>query len=159
MWRGNELSLIQYGTAVCVEWMGRGNPDNTLKKILAFKDFFLEEPIGDGANVVRAAMPEWMGNAALHDAHKSFLLRAKPSWYRQFWPKLNDELAMVWPRSPEKQRTTSDERQKEKLVARAIRLKERADAARTDAHDAAIKAGLDPNTMKPKLDPELAALK
>lgn len=151
MWRGHTHYLVMYGMAVCIEWQYRGNPDNTLKKMRGFLvDNDETEP------------PEWLGDEALHEAHRSFLLRSQPSHYRRFWPDLPDDLAMVWPRSPEKQRTSQDAKQKEKNIARAKKMKERALLAIEEAHDAAIKAGLDPETLEPiadvEVDPELAAL-
>lgn len=151
MWRGNEHTLVKYGMAVCIEWAGRGNTDNTLRKIMAYKSDF--EPSDD---------PEWLGDENVHVAHQSFLLRSQPSFYRRFWPDLPDDMAMVWPRSPEKQRASQEDKMKEKLVKRAHKMKERAEAAVEDAHDAAIKAGLDPETLEPmadiEADPEMAAL-
>jgi hypothetical protein len=151
MWRGNEQTLIQYGIIICLEYKSRDNTDNSMNKINAFrKEFPASDP------------PEWLGDEAFHLSHQSFLLRSQPTHYRQFWPDAPDDLATVWPRSPEKQRTTADDKNKQKLITKAKKMKERAEAAIADAHDAAIKAGLDPDTLEPisevEAEEELAAL-
>lgn len=152
MWRGSEQTLIKFGMAVCFEWSSRDNTDNVLKKIVAFRTEF--EP--------DTPEPEWLGDEKFHASHRSFLLRSQPTWYRQFWPDEPDDLAMIFPRSPERARQSTDIKQHDKLVQRAHKLKEKIELLKEDLHDACIKAGLDPDTMEPisevEVDPELAAL-
>lgn len=146
MWRGNERFLIKYGMNICVEWQARGNNDETMPKLLQYKSVFHEN--SDVA-------PEWWGSEDVILAHRSYLLRSMPSHYRQFWPDLADDLPMFWPRSPEKTKRNPERREREKLIKRAWRAKSNAETAAQAARDAAIVAGLDPDTMEPIPDHEL----
>lgn len=121
MWRGNELFLIdKYAPAIMFEWMSRENNDNTLIKVMEFrKDYPVDEGHTDDP-------PEWFGDPVLHDAHKSYLLRLEPSKYRQHWPDVSDELPMVWPRSPAKQRANRPKREAQRLLNKAKRAYEKA---------------------------------
>lgn len=86
MWRGYTNALVQYGAAVCVEWVERGYKDTCLEKILAYYD-------RDRA----AAPPHWVGNPEFHAAHRSNLLRKAPEHYKQFGWEEADDLPYVWP--------------------------------------------------------------
>lgn len=117
MWRGNELWLIdRYAPAICFEWASRENNDATLEKILAFRPQFAEGTPDP---------PEWVGGP-IHDAHKSYLLRLQPSVYKRHWFDLSDELPMIFPRSPEKQRVNRDKRETQRLLNKAKRSYEKA---------------------------------
>ena len=74
MWRGHERALVEYGVACCDEWIGRGYKDTCREKIMAFREVF---PNTNG-------MPEWWGDAEVHDSHKSRLLQKDPVYYGQF---------------------------------------------------------------------------
>lgn len=152
MWRGNEEFLIRYGMVVCSEWASRGNADNTLAKIMKFKSDFTGETVP----------PEWWEDEAFHKSHQSQLLRLQPSHYGEMFPETPDDLPIVWPRSPAKTRQTKEEKDQQKAVQKARRLKERAENAIQDARDAAIAARLDPDTLDPiddiEVDEDLAAL-
>jgi hypothetical protein len=43
------------------------------------------------------ALPEWLGDEALHRSHRSALLRKDPGWYGRFFPDVADDLPYVWP--------------------------------------------------------------
>lgn len=146
MWRGNERFLCRFGVAVCMEHQARGNAGQTAEKILEYRGNF--DPETDVA-------PEWWGDEAVHDSHKSYLVRQQPSHYRQFWPEIADDLPMIYPRSPEKSRKSPDRRERDKLIKKAYRAKDKADAARQAAIDAAHAAGLDPDTLEAIPDDEL----
>lgn len=149
MWRGNEGFLINYGMVICSEWMSRDNADNTLSKIIKFRQDFTDN-----------TPPEWWGNEEFHLSHQSQLLRLAPSHYREYFPDTPDDLPLCWPRSPAKTRATKEEKDKDKAIKRAHRLRERADNADIEAREAAVAAGLDPDTLDPiaEADPDLAAL-
>lgn len=153
MWRGNERFLINYGIVVCSEWMSRGNTDSTLAKMMKLRADFPEE--SDKA-------PEWFGTDELHKSHQSMLLRLQPSHYKPYFGDTPDDLQMFWPRSPQKVRATREEKDQGKKIQRAKRMKERAENAIQEAREAAIEAGLDPDTLEPladvEVDPELAIL-
>ena len=146
MWRGNERFLCRYGLAICMEHQARGNSGQTAQKILEYRNEF---------GVETDVEPEWWGRDEVHDSHKSYLVRAQPSHYRQFWPEIADDIPMIFPRSPEKTRKSSERRERDKLIKKAYRAKEKADAARQAAIDAAHAAGLDPETLEAIPDDEL----
>jgi len=92
MWRGYEETLAHYGMAMCDEWIRRGYKD-TLRprfeamlpenyKLLYYYSF---------------TYPTWWGNEQFHRSHRSNLLRKKPDFYRELWPKECDTLSYVWP--------------------------------------------------------------
>jgi hypothetical protein len=84
MWSGYESALVEYGVAVCQEWLARGYKDTCLGKIEAFKQG-------------RAVKPEWLGNTTFHASHRSNLLRKDAEWYGQFGWEESDDLPYVWP--------------------------------------------------------------
>lgn len=147
MWRGNEISLIRYGTNVCLEWMARGNADQTLKKIKEYLYTFEDH----------AADPEWLGDEAFHESHRSHLLRLQPTYYRRHFDDTADDIPLIWPRSPEKARPTREERTREKAVKKAEQSKDKAQRAARVAMQDAFAAGLNPVTLEPMTEAEIAA--
>lgn len=86
MWRGYESVLVEYGVAVCAEWLGRGYVDTCLGKIVE-----LLPPVA-------SCSPPWLGDEAFHASHRSNLLRKDPVHYGRFgWTEPHD-LPYVWPR-------------------------------------------------------------
>lgn len=81
MWRGYEGMLVEYGVAICDEWINRGYKDTCRDKILEF------DP---GDRVV----PFWLGDPDLHRSHQSNLNRKDPDFYTFDVP---DDLPYVWP--------------------------------------------------------------
>jgi hypothetical protein len=140
MWRGNEVFLANYGMAICAEWMSRGNNDNTLAKIREARKSFDEGT---------ADPPEWFGDSEYHLSIQSQLVRLQPSHYKPLFPDTPDDLPLVWPRTPAKVAATAEEKEQEKKVKRAVRMKDRADNAYEDFLDACKEANLNPQTMKP----------
>ena len=86
MWRGYSNSLIEYGIAICDEWIKRGYKD-TLKDRLR-NMYPWHQP---------APKPPWIGNHQFHRSHKSNLVRKHPGHYRKYWPTIPDNLEYVWP--------------------------------------------------------------
>lgn len=146
MWRGHERFLIRYGMAICFEWQSRGNADQTLEKIIEYNNVFGPETDD---------VPEWWGREHLHLSHQSHLLRSQPSHYRDKFPDVRDDIPMIWPRSPERSRKTKERRERDRLIKKAYAAREKAHAADIAARDAAIAAGLDPDTMEAIPDSEL----
>jgi len=89
MWRGYEMALIHYGIAMCEEWIRRGYKDTLLPR---FKSLIPNPNI-----IYSFELPSWIGDEKFHRSHRSNLLRKKPDFYRQFWPKETDNLDYVWP--------------------------------------------------------------
>lgn len=90
MWRGHEVSLCQYGAAMCWEWQRRGYKDTLL-------DFFasaLAQYDEDGRTYMP---PAWLGDETIHASHRSNLLRKDPQYYGQFGWSEDSTLPYVWP--------------------------------------------------------------
>jgi hypothetical protein len=66
MWRGYELQLAEYGMVVTDEWIARGNADTCMAKLQQHVEW---------AESGEMLKPDWFGDPALHDSHKSNLLR------------------------------------------------------------------------------------
>ncbi len=87
MWQGYEEALALYGFTIMCEWIERGYNDHVDRMGYFFHRTTIEIP----------PMPPWLGDPAFHRAHRSNLLRKLPEHYRQFWPRLRDDLEYVWP--------------------------------------------------------------
>lgn len=100
MWIGYEAALAMYLKAIIDEWTGRGHKNEAQKVevvdgailVTLHKDW---KPLSMTDPVV---MPDWLGNAEFHAAHRSALIRKKPDWYRQFGWTETDDLPYVWPK-------------------------------------------------------------
>ncbi len=88
MWRGHELSLIEYGEAVCEEWIKRGFNDTCLLKIGNMRADFAGKP---------DAHPVWIGREELHLSHQSNLIRKDPIYYIPVFGNVADDMEYVWP--------------------------------------------------------------
>ena len=87
MWRGHVDALIDYGLAMCLEWVRRGRADTVHDKLLVHR---VERGEVGG-------LPPWFGDEALHASHRSNLLRKDPEHYGRFgWTEPSD-LPYVWP--------------------------------------------------------------
>lgn len=95
MWRGSELMLIAYGTAMCEEWKSRGQRDSLGDRIFAYATEAFEtgalNPHDNGNK------PWWLGNEGFHMSHKSGLIALRPEFYRPKWPTVGADLPMVMP--------------------------------------------------------------
>jgi hypothetical protein len=84
MWKGHEQALVQYGLAICLEWISRGYKDTCYDKI---KAFYVSTPVIN---------PIWLGGI-IHKVHRSVLLLKDEAFYSQYgWselPKAQD----YWP--------------------------------------------------------------
>ena len=95
MWRGHEISLCQYGLAMCWEWQRRGYKDSLY-------DFFaaaLAQYEEDGRTFLP---PPWLGEDEVHASHRSNLLRKDREFYSQYGWAESDDLPYVWPSLSEK---------------------------------------------------------
>ena len=86
MWQGSHNSLVDYGIAVCREWIRRGYKDTCLAKIEAYRDG-------------PSTMPPWLGDRRLHDSHRSNLLRKNAAHYSANGWTVGPELPYAWPSS------------------------------------------------------------
>ena len=87
MWWGFSDALVDYGLAICDEWISRGYDDDTRRKILAFRSTDLK------------SIPKWIGEANFHASHRGNLLRKDFSWYSKFGWTDSPLLPYVWPRN------------------------------------------------------------
>ena len=87
MWQGHLISLLDYQTAICAEWVGRGYKDTCLDKSFALLENFSGE--------LRIVKPYWVGEENFHRSHQSNLLRKLPEHYGNFFPGVPDNLDSV----------------------------------------------------------------
>lgn len=87
MWRGYEMALVEYGLAVCDEWISRGYHDNCRKRIAELAINF----------VGNTGYPPWLGDPDFHESHQSNLVRKDPEHYREFFPDVSPDMNYVWP--------------------------------------------------------------
>ena len=85
IWRGHTNALVNYGLAVCEEWISRGYKDTCYDKIEAFWQ-------AD----VQVVLPRLVGRVEFHASHRSNLLRKNPDHYGQFGWRESDDLPYVW---------------------------------------------------------------
>jgi hypothetical protein len=85
MWRGYEQALVNYGRAVCVEWIARGYKDTCLGKIAEFSQPHVVAPT-----------PAWL-TEDLCRSHQSNLIRKDPIFYGPKFPDVPDNLPYIWP--------------------------------------------------------------
>lgn len=81
MWRGYEDALGVYMNAMITEWMRRG-----------YKNTMALYPVPSSPE-----MPPWLGDAGLHAAYRSNLLRKAPDFYCQYGWTEPPDLPYVWP--------------------------------------------------------------
>jgi len=88
MWRGHERALVEYGVVMCEVWKERGYKDTTMEKIKGMAKYFPESS---------ARLPDWWGNARVHQSHRERLL--DKNWEHYTLLFLDDEPSSdyVWP--------------------------------------------------------------
>lgn len=89
MWAGWEHLLVDYGLAVCAEWVARGYRDTCAARIAAFGPRY--------ANQCDGRAPAWLGDPAFHRAMRSNLTRKDAARYGPMWPDVPNDLPYVWP--------------------------------------------------------------
>lgn len=94
-WRGGEIHLVAYGAAMCDEWTSRGYPDKLKERILGYGLEGIETGIWTPEE--NGHRPWWLDAAGVHMSHKSNLIQRRPSFYRDIWPDVSDQLPMVMP--------------------------------------------------------------
>jgi hypothetical protein len=93
MWADHVEALVAYGRAVVEEWRRRGYADTCGPKI----DAYLPTARDQAALAEAGALPSWLGDEAFHRSHRSSLVRKDPSYYRERFPKVPDDLPYIWP--------------------------------------------------------------
>lgn len=74
MWRNHEIHLVDYGIAICDEWISRGYKDTCKEKIGNFYNFF------DCSD-----LPYWYGDERLHSSHRASLYKKASDLYPDTW--------------------------------------------------------------------------
>jgi hypothetical protein len=96
MWRGHADALVAYTLEVCAEWERRGHRDTVAPKVRAIATTAgLSIPHGSVSDAV--TRPEWWGSEALHQSHRSNLLRKDEEYYREYFPETPPDLPYHWP--------------------------------------------------------------
>lgn len=87
-WKGYEVCLLMYGIAICEEWIKRGYEDNQL-------NWFKERLSLLSKDTIK--IPDWLNNPKFHVSHQSNLIRKDPSYYKDKFPGVTDDLPYFWP--------------------------------------------------------------
>lgn len=82
MWAPYVNALVEYGVAICDEWISRGFDDTCKEKILSFKN----------GEVI---YPKWWGGE-IHRTHQSNLLRKNKNYYNKYFNDIPDDLPYIW---------------------------------------------------------------
>lgn len=85
MWKGYEMALVEYGLAICDEWISRGYKDTCKEKICSFYS----------SNIVK--YPDFIHDNRFLLSHRSNLIRKNPEYYRKLWPDVQSNLEYIWP--------------------------------------------------------------
>lgn len=89
MWWTYENHLIDYGLAICDEWILRGYKDTCREKILKYQKL--------APNGFKGMPVNWLGNENFHSSHRAALLFKNPEYYSQFGWKENPIKKYWWP--------------------------------------------------------------
>lgn len=90
MWRGHGHALVEYGIAICDEWIKRGYKDTV-------RDQLFEIGRVHGDRIGSTKYPWWLGEEAVHSSHRSNLLRKDPVHYGVNGWTEPPNLPYVWP--------------------------------------------------------------
>lgn len=104
MWRGHGEALIRYGLEVVDVWLQRGFSDSVRPQLLEFLPRSAGPPRTQAELEREGALPPWLGWEALHQPHRSQLIRKDPATYRPIFPSDPDDLPYAWPALPERSR-------------------------------------------------------
>lgn len=86
MWKGYTRALIEYGKAICKEWISRGYKDTTYNK--------LDQLINTHDSII---MPPWIGDEKFHLSHRNILIYKNYEWYSQLGWEPAEYTFYLWP--------------------------------------------------------------
>ena len=98
MWRENTGGLLIYATYMNAEWEARRGKTHG-----AYTNMLLDYGVSY-AEAQRAALdwgehsPPWWGQDAVHESHRSNLIRKHPEHYEPLFPSTEKDLPYVWPK-------------------------------------------------------------
>ncbi len=135
MWRGFEEALGRYGITCCEVWTDLGFADScALTMITDLRAAGVEQVRTQSELADANALPQWLGDPAVHRSHRSALVRKDPEHYRPLFPDVADDLPYVWPvRSPAV--LAAEQRRAEAAARREERAAERARLEAQRLHD------------------------
>lgn len=87
MWRSYEAALLQYGIAMCSEWIKRGYNDTMLPRF--------EEALKPYQGSV-VLCPNWIFDTQSQLAYRSNLIRKDSAFYQHLWPDVSAGLEYTW---------------------------------------------------------------
>lgn len=98
MWAGHLEALGRYSLDCCDVWTEGDRADTCAATILAELAQQGIEGVRTQAELTEAgALPQWLGAADFHLAHRSALLRKDPDFYGAVFAGVPDDLDYVWP--------------------------------------------------------------
>lgn len=126
MWRGFEEALGRYGITCCEVWTELGFGDTcALTMTTDLRAAGVDRLRTQSELAAANALPDWLGDDAVHRSHRSALVRKDPEHYRPLFPDVADDLPYVWPvRSPAV--LAAERRKAEAAARRDQRAEERA---------------------------------
>ncbi len=95
MWRGHVPALAAYGLAMTEAWRQGGRADTVFDQVAEFAPDVVGRP--QEALAADGLLPAWLGDAALHQSHRSKLIAKDPDHYRPLFPGTPEGLEYVWP--------------------------------------------------------------
>ncbi|WP_030621136.1 MSMEG_6728 family protein [Streptomyces sclerotialus] len=101
MWTGYEEALVRYGLEICRVWTDSGRQDTcALTLAQDYATNFPGTPPRTYAELASSGdLPNWLGDPAFHESHRSALLTKDPDHYRRHFPDTPAGLPYVWPHS------------------------------------------------------------
>jgi len=81
LWRDYPGHLVEYGLAICTEWINRGYNDSCYDQIAAF-------------DCSKSSAPKF--SEELHSSHRAALLKKDPIYYNQFGWIEKPEIKYIW---------------------------------------------------------------
>lgn len=95
MWRGHVPALTAYGLAMVQAWTARGFADSVGRQLLEFAPEVEGRPQAWLGR--HGLLPQWVGDPAVHESHRSKLIAKAPDVYRARFPGTPEGLDYVWP--------------------------------------------------------------
>lgn len=102
MWRGYEMALCNYGSAMCLEWFNRGHKDAMAEEfalrqraLVRGQDYSDEDGAPLSGEFVE---PPWRRDTDVLISHRSNLIRKMPDYYGPMYPDQRMGLPYLWPK-------------------------------------------------------------